>query len=142
MTNHFLSVIFYNMKKPEINFQDAVDKSLNRHRSVLDSTTKFQEASARVNRAIAKSVTMCGCLKVIAEKQKVPKEVKFHDMKKFMSSHLEGVLCPACREIIQTEIGTSLFYIAALCNILDIDLSEIMKKEADRVSTLGVYGLS
>lgn len=130
------------MKKQEMNFQDTVDKFLTRHRSILDSTSKFQEAAARVNRAIAKSVTTCGCLKVFAEKQKIPKDAKLQDAKKFVSTHIEGTLCPTCREIIRTEIGTSLFYVAAICSILGLNLSEIIKQEEDRISALGVYSLT
>ena len=48
-------------------FQDTVANCLIRHRSILDVLTKVQETSARVNRAVAKSVTNCGCLKVEAK---------------------------------------------------------------------------
>ena len=51
------------------NFQNSVDESLLRHRSILDIITKLQESQARVNRAVAKSVTNCGCIKVEAKKQ-------------------------------------------------------------------------
>ena len=34
------------------NFQNSVDESLLRHRSVLDVITKLQESDARVNRAV------------------------------------------------------------------------------------------
>ena len=53
-------------------FQAAVSVCLIRHRSVLDVITKFQEASARVNRAVAKSVTVCGCMEINASKQRLP----------------------------------------------------------------------
>jgi hypothetical protein len=50
-------------------FQGKVSELLIRHRSILDSLTKFQESTARVNRSIAKTVTNCGCVTVTATKQ-------------------------------------------------------------------------
>ena len=55
-------------------FQDLVSKQLLRHRSILDIITKSQEACARVNRAVVKSATTCGCIKINAEKQKKPND--------------------------------------------------------------------
>ena len=51
------------------NFQNDVDDSLLRHKSILDILTKYSESSARVNRAVAKAVTNCGCIKINADKQ-------------------------------------------------------------------------
>jgi hypothetical protein len=39
--------------------QNTVDEYLLRHRSIMDILTKIQESSARINRAVAKSVTEC-----------------------------------------------------------------------------------
>ena len=73
-------------------FQTAVDEYLIRHRSVLDVLTKYQEATARVNRAIAKSVTECGCVEINAESANTPDQTAYSDLKQFMSSHLSGNL--------------------------------------------------
>ena len=129
------------MKKETNNFQSAVEKYLIRHQSVLDVISKYQEASARVNRAIAKSVTTCGCLKIKAEKQKIPQGVKYHDLKQYMDNHINGSLCSACKEIIESELGTSLFYLTAICNLLNLDLYRVMKQEQERISALGIYSL-
>ena len=48
------------------NFQNSVNNSLLRHKSILDILSKYAESNARVNRAIAKSVTNCGCIKINA----------------------------------------------------------------------------
>ena len=45
-------------------FQNSVNDSLLRHKSILDLITKYSESCSRVNRAIAKSVTNCGCLTI------------------------------------------------------------------------------
>lgn len=123
-------------------FQKNVDQFLIQHRSILDVMTKYQESNARVNRAIAKAVTQCGCLKINAKKQIIPSNTKLTEIHKFMDSHLEGSLCDSCKEIIETEMGSSLFYVAAICSILNLDFDDIIKKEEERISTLGIYNLT
>lgn len=123
-------------------FQSAVDKYLIRHRSALDVLTKYQEATARVNRAFAKAVTECGCIEMSAARQQIPEDAEYSNLKQFMSSHLEGELCPSCREIITTELGHSLFYMTALCNMTGLNLHDVMKQEFKEINTLGIYHLS
>lgn len=117
-------------------FQNFVNDSLLRHRSILDLITKYSESSARVNRAIAKSVTNCGCISIKASKQLIPTDESFSIN---LSSHTEGFLCENCREIIEREIGNNLFYLTALCNNLDINLYDVLLKETDKISTLGKF---
>ncbi|MGE5554053.1 MAG: DUF1573 domain-containing protein [Betaproteobacteria bacterium] len=123
-------------------FQKTVAECLIRHRSVLDVTSKLQEATARVNRAIAKSVTTCGCVKVNASRQCCPANITFGELREFMQNHLEGQLCENCREVIETEIGMALFYLAALCELFNLNLSDIVGQEQTRLSTLGPYTLA
>ncbi len=52
-------------------FQDTVDDYLVRHRSILDVMSKLAESNARVNRAVTKAVTTCGCIGIEASKQEV-----------------------------------------------------------------------
>jgi hypothetical protein len=59
-----------------------------------------------------------------------------------MDDHIEGSLCDNCKEIIETELGSSLFYATAICNILNLDFDKIIKKEEERISTLGIYNLT
>ena len=70
------------------NFQELVSEYLVRHRSVLDVMSKFQEATARVNRALVKSVTACGCLQVNAQRQTIPLDISLHELKKHMDNIL------------------------------------------------------
>lgn len=131
------------MKKDSLDqFQDMVSELLIRHRSILDSLTKFQESASRVNRSLAKTVTQCGCLSISASKQYCPPEADLKECKKFMESHLNGQLCETCRDTIEEELGNHLFYLTALCHLLELDLSEIFKDEYERVSTLGYFHLS
>lgn len=123
-------------------FEKTVISYLLRHQSILDIMSKYQETCARTNRALIKSVTTCGCLKIKAQKQPLPPEATIADLKHLFSNHLDGELCDNCREIIITELGKNLFYITALCNTLDISLQEIIAEENSKVKTLGKFNMT
>ena len=123
-------------------FQNSVDESLLRHRSILDIITKLQESETRVNRAVAKSITNCGCIKLETKNQYTSNNIddlNLDDIKASNSSHIEGSLCDNCREVIERELGNNLFYITSLCNVLNLNLYDILLKEYDKVSILGKY---
>lgn len=120
-------------------FQDAVNELLIRNRSILDILTKFQSANAKVNRAVIKAVTSCGCLKIEAHKQSFPEDGDLKNISKFLDSHLRGKLCNNCMHTIEEEIGGALFYLAALCNALNISMYDVILKEKKRLDTLGPY---
>ncbi len=121
------------------NFQDSVNQSLLRHRSILDIITKYSESNSRVNRAIAKSVTSCGCIKIDASKQNISNDDSIDNLCNSLSNHLNGQLCDNCREVIEREMGNNLFYLTSLCNALDISLYDILIKENDKINTLGKF---
>ncbi len=123
-------------------FQDTVASCLVRHRSIIDVITKIQETSARVNRAVAKSVTGCGCMEINAKKQQIPGQISLRDLGSYMDTHLKGEVCADCREILEQEIGNHLFYLTALCNLLDLNLYDIILTENEKLSTLGIYNMS
>jgi len=124
-------------------FQETVGDYLIRHRSILDVMSKLTESASRVNRAVAKAVTTCGCIEIEAEKQKIPPDLEsFESLKEHMSTHLKGKLCDHCTEILEDEMGRNLFFLAALCNLLDLNLYDILLKEQERVACLGVFNVS
>ncbi len=123
-------------------FQRTVSEYLIRHRSILDVQSKLGEAAARVNRAISKSVTACGCISINAEKQRFPSDISMTEVRTLMQTHLTGDLCERCREVVESEIGMLLFYLAATCGLLGLDLEATQRKEHDRVATLGVFHLT
>lgn len=123
-------------------FQDSVGKCLLRHRSILDVLSKLQEAGARTNRAVVKSVTCCGCIEIQGHKQRIPAEVNLSEADRFLSTHLQGNLCPHCREQVEEEIGHLLFYLAALCNLLDISMYDVLVEEQKKLYSLGPFTLS
>jgi hypothetical protein len=123
-------------------FQKTVSEYLVQNRSILDVMTKLQDAATRVNRALAKTVTSCGCLSVEASKQELPEDVTFSHVAEYVKSHLHGKLCPNCADVIETELGNAMFYLAAMCCLLDLDLKNVLERENDRINTLGVYSLT
>lgn len=125
-------------------FQNTVNESLLRHRSILDILTKLQESESRINRAVAKSITTCGCIEVDARKNKSiykDDDMGIKELKDSLETHLNGKLCENCRDVIESEIGNNLFYLASLCNLLDLNLYDIFLKEYDKMDTLGKYTL-
>lgn len=121
-------------------FQGQVEEVLIRHKSILDIITKLDEYTSRINRAVIKSVTSCGCIEIKATKQDYSKD-SLEEIKNNMKNHVEGKLCPSCEEIIQEEIGAYLFYLAALCNALDIDMSDALLREYSNIKALGIFSL-
>ncbi|MCT8976536.1 DUF1573 domain-containing protein [Clostridium sp. CX1] len=123
-------------------FQNAVDDSLIRHKSILDIMTKLQESNGRVNRAVAKSITNCGCVQVNGKKQHFPEDddaINIESLKDSFTTHIDGKLCDNCRDVIERELGNNLFYLASLCNTLDLNLYDVLLKEYDKINTLGKY---
>ena len=93
-------------------FQYTVQELIFRNKSIVDSMTKFQDSNARVNRAIIKAVTQCGCIRINARKQELPEDGSFEEARKAMDTHLSGKLCDNCRDHIEKELGKNLYYIA------------------------------
>lgn len=123
-------------------FQSVVSEYLIRHKSILDVLSKNQEVASRVNRSVTKAVTNCGCVQIDASKQIYPDTVEFSEVKEFLSTHFKGALCKECKDVIESEIGRSIFYLAALCNLLDLDMQDIVDREYNRVTALGMFNLT
>lgn len=130
------------MDKTLSQFQNQVSDLLIRHRSILDVLSKTQEATARINRAVTKAVTECGCIQVTGKKQDFDDKKTLNDNRDLLHTHLTGQLCEHCHEVVTAELGKNLFYLAALCNTVDIRLTDVIKTETERLNTLGVFNLS
>jgi len=126
-------------------FQNIVSETLVRHKSIIDILTKLQESEARINRAVAKSITSCGCLEINAKRQEYPSEIPddmtLEDFSKCMDAHLEGGLCDNCRDVLEKELGNNLFYIASLCNVMNLNMYDVLLKEYNKLKMLGKYGM-
>ena len=123
-------------------FQNTVSELLIRHQSILDILTKFQESTARVSRAVAKAVTSCSCIKVVTEKTLLPEDVTVEQLKALLNSNIYGSICDDCRDIIESEMGKSLFYMAAMCNTLDLNLYDVLVKEQKKIDTLRIFNFT
>jgi len=123
-------------------FQEQVSELLLRHRSLLDVLTKLSQASASVNRSVAKAITECGCISLSAHKQGFPADLSLDQALRQAQSHLSGQLCEHCRDMVISELGKNLFYMCALGNLLEIRLDEVLAKESRKCSTLGVFNLT
>ena len=121
-------------------FQNIVPVVQLRHKSILDIISKSEESTAKINRAVIKSVTSCGCISMNATKQQYDKET-LQETKKSLSNHIDGELCEICKEKIEEEIGEHLYYIAALCETLGLSLNDIIEHEYKELKTLGLYSL-
>jgi len=122
-------------------FQYTSQDLLIRNKSILDLMTKITDSSARIARTLAKAVTQCGCVRIYAEKQEISDITNLDDMKDHMQSHIEDSLCENCRDLMEKDIGRNLFYLAAICNTLDLNLYDIIIKELKRLKLLGKYSL-
>lgn len=123
-------------------FQSQVSELLLRHRSLLDVVTKFSQSNASVNRAVAKSITECGCIELNAKHQGFSADMELDQANRQSKSHMEGRLCENCKEVVRAEMGKNLFYLSAMCNALDINLQDVVTKEAEKCSTLGWFNLT
>ena len=122
-------------------FQAAVDSTLARHRGVFDVLSKIQESSARLNRAVIKAATTCGCIKMRAEKQEIDENITLDQLRLVMDECVEGELCENCRSVIEKEMGALLYYTAGLCNTLDLSMYDAILREEKRLTTLGRFSL-
>ncbi|HRY12902.1 MAG TPA: DUF1573 domain-containing protein [Syntrophomonadaceae bacterium] len=124
-------------------FQNTVGDLLIRHHSLIDVLSKLSECNSRVNRSVIKAVTDCGCVCIEAKKVDIPEHLEsVAELKACLDSHLRGNLCPKCNEVIMCEMGKLLFYTAALCNILDINLYDVFIKENKKAHALGYFNMT
>jgi len=124
-------------------FQNTVDNLLIRHHSILDVLSKLTESSCRVNRAVVKAVTECGCISVQAGKIQIPDNIEsVAELKAYLDNHLRGNVCPHCEEVITNELGKMLFYTAALCNYMNVNLYDVFLKEYKNANALGYFNMT
>ncbi len=121
-------------------FQKEVALLIARNNNLLDILTKYQDSCAKVCRTAVKTATGCGCITIHAEKTLFDIN-SIQNMSPKELSGTSGNLCTTCRERLENEIGESFFYLAAICNALEMSMKDIMKKEIDNVEILGKYSL-
>ena len=111
-------------------FQIVVEEYVERNKNLLDTMSKYQTASSRLNRAVTKAATQCGCISLTGRKRSGQAK-----------TGVEGKLCKNCREAIEKEMGDVLFYHAAMCNALGLSIYDVMLKEKQTLFARGEYSL-
>lgn len=131
------------MNKELDEFQSFTNNILIRNKSILDQSTKLQDACTHLCRNISKAATTCGCISINAHKQPYFSQdnIDMNDLKSLMETHISGKLCPNCEELVSKEMGRILFYLSAIANTFDLSLSEILEDEKKRTQLLGNYSL-
>ena len=122
-------------------FQNTVADLLVSQKCILDILTKLEEYQYKTNRAVIKSATSCGCISINAKKQVIPESASLYELKDILDNQVRGNLCPTCKAAIEREIGSQLFYLAALGNSLDINLYDVILKEYNKMELLGIYNM-
>jgi len=122
-------------------FQSSVANLPTRHKSILDILTKLQDSGSRVNRAVIKSATSCGCISISADKQKYSEELTFDSMNDQLDDHVVGKLCRNCQTALIKELGNHIFYLTKLANTFELSLHDVLLKEIDTLSVLGKFSL-
>ncbi len=122
-------------------YQNCVNDCLIRHNNILDIITKYSETNSKVNRAIAKSITNCGCINV-KNISCIKNEENNINNGISSDSTTSCIACSDCREVIEKEIGNNLFYLTSLCNLLGISLYDIIIREYNKMITLGKFNLN
>lgn len=123
-------------------FQNTVSDLLIYNKSILDAMAKIQESDASLHKSVIKSVTRCGCIEIKASKADIPSDATLADLKQIMDSHIKGSLCPTCKENIEKSVGQMIFYTTALCNLLDLNMCDILLKKQKNMKLLGYYSLA
>ena len=111
-------------------FQIVVEEYVDRNKNLLDTMSKYQTAAGRLNRAITKAATQCGCISLSGKKREGQAK-----------TNVSVKLCKNCREAIEKEMGDVLFYHAAMCNALGLSIYDVMLKEKQTLFALGDYTL-
>jgi len=95
-----------------------------------------------VNRAVAKAVTDCGCVTVHSERHPIPEGISIEQLRTVLDSGVRGQLCDNCREVVEAEVGQTLFYLTGVLNAMDLNLYDCLLKEQKRIAALGIFNFS
>lgn len=81
-------------------------------------------------------------MKLNADKQPYPDNLTLEQAKGLTKTHIDGQLCETCVDAITVQLGKHMFYVSALCNLLDLNLSDVIENESKTCNTLGLFNLS
>ena len=83
--------------------------------------SKYQTAAGRLNRAVTKAATQCGCISLSGKKREGQAK-----------TNVSGKLCKNCREAIEKEMGDVLFSAANVSRLLKADPEEALTRSTEK----------
>ena len=105
----------------------------------------MQESSARVQRAVAKAVTVCGCIEIDAARQALPdpasEDISYADLKQYVQSHLGGSFATIAATSSKRSWARPTFTPPRCAETFNLHAADILAKEKQRLDTLGIYSL-
>lgn len=121
--------------------QYMVEEYESMNTSMIDQMTKLSDYCSKLNRSISKASTQCGCISITANKQNYETSHGTSMSPRPLDKNCIGDLCPDCKELIEKHMGSTLYYMAALCNTLELNLYDVILKELDKVDLLRKYNI-
>lgn len=110
-------------------FQESVENNINMNQNILNIISKYNDSTKKINTDMIKAAALCGCLK--------PRVLRnFSDNCQSSDDSLNEPLCRNCRENLEDEIGSNIFYLTALCSHLGISLYDVFIKEYNKIEYL------
>jgi len=123
-------------------FQSSVSSHLVQNKSILDAVTKLNDSALRVQRAVTRAATQCGCIRIDASRQRIPEVASLEELGTLLDSHVRGQMCVECREQLETEVGNALCYVAAVCDLMGVSMYDCLIGVDKRIRALGMFHLS
>lgn len=108
--------------------------------SALQILLQLEKTALSLHQTVLASANSCGCITLGTARPEPPitdwRELKDRDTGDEMHN-----ICTTCRARIFEQLGTLLFYAAALANTLEADLDTITRQEVSRLDLLGYFML-
>jgi hypothetical protein len=124
-------------------FQCTVKENDYFNKNILEQLAKLQEVSAKLNKTVIRACTYCGCIEINANNKLYSYDGDINlDMIKLLDPHhISGDLCEDCKDLIEKNIGSCLYYLACISNSFDLKLNEVLLKEMNKINILGKFNI-
>lgn len=108
--------------------------------AALQILLQMQKTCLTLHQTVLAAANTCGCITLGTEKL-LPPDAGWQQLKDHPTGDSFGSICPTCRARIRDQLGSLLFYAAALANTLELDLDEVTLQEVSRLDLLGYFML-
>lgn len=124
-------------------FQCTVKENDYFNKNILEQLAKLQEVAAKLNKNIVRACTYCGCIEINANNKlySYNDDINLDMIKLLDPHHISGMLCEDCKDLIEKNIGSCLYYLACISNSFDLNLNEVLLKEMDKINILGKFNI-